>query len=175
MFRLTTVFLVLLLVLSGCAGKDMEKNYFDSINDSNTKKMEIVSDYFLSRDKMSSLVMSSFSGTAEGTLAMVMYSMLSQQQDIAFLKQFAPAVAEKFTSNADIGLAFVKDTLPSAFKIGGMVYLGGKIVDGFAENAGDRYDLSGSGDTNFFSIEGSGNSMRGDELNFDLDIPMLEE
>lgn len=128
---------VSLLALSGCAGADYS-NYALSVDQINQSGQQMVSSYFDKRAADNAMVMKALtSGGPENAqnnqMAVVLYTILSQQQDEKVLASFKPIAPVKPTTNADISMAFLGNTLPTLAKIGVGAWLGSEVIDGLSK------------------------------------------
>jgi hypothetical protein len=124
------------LVLSGCASGDEFTSYTQSIDSSNKSGQQVLVSYFNKKATDNENVFKALSGGNDPTqaqnnqMAIVLYTLLSQQNDEAILRHFTPKYADRPTTNADIGKSLADNFLPTLVKWGAGAWLGGEIVDG---------------------------------------------
>ena len=123
----------------GCASGTAFTDYAQSIDSSNKSGQEALVAYFNKKSIDNQNVFKAMSqntdpaAAASNQMAMVLYTILSQQNDEKILAHFIPKYAEKPTTNGDIGKSLAENFLPTLVKAGAAAYLGGKIVDGLSE------------------------------------------
>lgn len=149
------------LLLSGCAGALDYSDYAQSIDSSNQAGQQVVAEYFKKKSIDNANVFKALAGQgstdpqqqANNSMAIVLYTIMSQQTDEKVLQQFQPHYAAKPTTNGDIGKSLADNFLPALVKAGAAVYLGGKVVDGLADNG--TQTVLGTGAT---MVGGAGNT-----------------
>lgn len=127
-----TAFLVI-----GCASGHEYTDYAQSIDSSNKAGQNALVAYFNKKSIDNQGVFKALgansndpAAAANNQMAIVLYTILSQQSDQDVLKHFVPHYAAKPTTNGDIGLALSNNFLPTLVKWGAGAWLGGQIVDG---------------------------------------------
>lgn len=128
--------LLSLVILSGCAGADFS-NYASSIDESNQAAKHMLTAYFDKRAADNAAVIKTLtSGSPEqssnGQMAVVLYTILSQQQDEKIMQQFVPKYIDKPVTNGDIGMAVANNTIPTMVRWGAGAWLGSEIVNGLS-------------------------------------------
>lgn len=123
-------------LMFGCASGHEYTDYAQSIDSSNRSGQQALVAYFNKKSIDNQNIFKALGGSADpaqaqnNQMAIVLYTILSQQNDQEVLKHFVPKYVEKPTTNADIGLALSNNFLPTLVKYGVGAYLGGKVVDG---------------------------------------------
>lgn len=127
------------LTLFGCASGAEYGDYAQSIDSSNNSGQNILVAYFSKKAVDNQNIFRALGANtddpkeaANNQMAIVLYTLLSQQNDEKVLRYFVPKYADKPTTNADIGKSLADNFLPTLVKWGAGAWLGGEIVDGLA-------------------------------------------
>jgi len=124
------------MLLFGCANKGDFQDYAQSIDSSNQAGQSAITAYFnkksVDNQNLIKALTSNPQQAQNNQMAIVLYTILSQQNDEKVMRHFIPHYAAKPTTNGDIGLAFTNNFLPTAVKWGAGAWLGGKVVDGLS-------------------------------------------
>ncbi|MCK5019167.1 MAG: hypothetical protein KAS32_19050 [Candidatus Peribacteraceae bacterium] len=122
----------LIFVLTGCSATTEFSSYSTSINKSNETLGKVATAYFDKKAIDNAAVVQALSQGNGNETAIVLYTILSQQNDVKVLPMFQPQYVVKPTTGADVAKAVMTDTVPSLAKLGAGVYLGGKVIDGLS-------------------------------------------
>ena len=160
----------------GCASGHEYTDYAQSIDSSNRSGQSALTAYFNKKSIDNQNIFKALGGSANpaeaqnNQMAIVLYTILSQQNDQEVLKHFVPHYAVKPTTNGDIGLALSNNFLPTLVKWGAGAWLGGQVVNGLQTTstvlgAGATMapqnvkggDINAGASTNYNDSSGSGN------------------
>lgn len=123
--------------LFGCASGHEYSEYAQAIDSSNRSGQQTLTAYFNKKAVENQNIFKALTNdyvdpekSANNQMAIMLYTLLSQQQDEKILAQFTPKTPERPTTNADIGMNLAGNFLPTLVKWGAGAYLGGEIVNG---------------------------------------------
>jgi hypothetical protein len=129
-------------ILTGCGSGHEYNDYAQSVDSSNKSGQNILVAYFNKKAVDNQNIfkaLGSNSGdpaqASNNQMAIVLYTILSQQNDDKVMQYFTPHYAAKPTTNADIGKSLADNFLPTLVKWGAGAWLGGKVVDGLSETS----------------------------------------
>ncbi len=134
-----------MMILGGCATGNPAQEYSRGMTNVNQSNALIAASYFETRTKTNDKIIEKMAESGN-TTALVLYGIITAQQDAKVAETFKAMALEKMTTNADIGLAFVENTLPVAIKFASIAWLGSEIVNGFS-SAGSVSTSFGDGAT----------------------------
>lgn len=136
MIKMITSCIAIACLVMGCANGTDYGDYTQSIDTSNQSGQSALTAYFNKKTADNKEVFKALSGSTNplqaqnNQMAIVLYTILSQQNDEKVLAYFVPKYAAKPTTNGDIGMSLSNNFLPTLVKVGAGVWLGGQIVDG---------------------------------------------
>jgi hypothetical protein len=136
MMKQVALLVIVAMVLMGCASGVEYTDYAQSIDSSNRSGQSALIAYFNKKsidnqNIFKALGQSNDPAQAQNNqMAIVLYTILSQQNDEKVLQHFTPKYADKPTTNADIGVSLANNFLPTLVRWGAGAWLGGKVVDG---------------------------------------------
>ena len=123
-------------LVMGCASGHEYGDYAKSVDSSNKSGQSALTAYFNKKSIDNQNIFKALGGSADpaqaqnNQMAIVLYTILSQQNDQDVLKHFIPHYAVKPTTNADIGMNLAGNFLPTLVRWGAGAWLGGKMIDG---------------------------------------------
>jgi len=132
------MFLFAASLVMGCASGQEYNDYAQSIDSSNKSGQEVLVAYYNKKAIDNQNIFKALGGSTDpqqaqnNQMAIVLYTILSQQNDEKILRYFTPKYADKPTTNADIGKSLADNFLPTLVKWGASAWLGGKVVDGLS-------------------------------------------